>query len=258
MILICPNGTLEEQEIESDDLIRFKFTLENTLKLLSDKNGINFNFHIKSPNVVLFGTKKIKSEIFKFFYINRLIVQNNLEQSCILKLKSFCKSDERAFIITPAEFLLDNNSIRFLNEQSCELISLKSILGDDLIINKIGITNENDIKRIAGLYELAIINNKEVYFQGIKLEIFPQCYDLLIYLAQNADTSRTRNDCIISLWGNDAQFKGYDKNLADTCSLLRKSFKNAKFLRPINDDFILSKGGCVKLNLSKDKIFIYC
>ena len=258
MILICTNGTLEsEKKIDNNELIRFKFELEKNLKNLAEKNGINFNFLPKSQNIVLFGTKKVNSEIYKCFYMNRLVIQNELEQSYILKLKSFCKPDEKALIITPAEFVLDNNSESFLKEQSCELISLKNVLSNDLIINKVGIINETDIIRIAGLYELAIFNNKEVYFQGIKLDIYPQCYDLLCYLAQNANTARLRNDCIISIWGNEAQYKGYDKNLSDTCSLLRKSFKNAKLLKSIPDDFIFTKGGCVKLSLSKDKIFIY-
>ncbi len=255
MALTCPTDFLdEEQKLDINKLTRFKLDLEANLKALAERNGINFNFQRKTNNIVLFGTKKINSKVYKLFYVNRLIASNNLDQSHILKLKSYYKPEETAFIITPAEFMLDNNSELFLKEHSCEIIPLKNLIDNGLIINKIGITNEADIKRIAGLYELAIFNSKELYFHKTKFQLYPQPYKLLCFLAENANTAKTRDECISSVWGENTLSMGYDKNLSDTCSLIRQVLKKAGIKEKLIKDLIIAEYGTVTLKIEKNKV----
>ncbi|MFH0702696.1 MAG: hypothetical protein V2B14_04060 [bacterium] len=255
MVLYCKQGFLdEERKLDNNDLIRFKLDLKENLKVLAERNGINFNFQPKTNNIVLFGTKKINSKVYKLFYINRLIASNSFEQSHIFKLKSYYKPEEIAFIITPAEFILDNASEMFLKEHSCEIISLKNLIDNGLIINKIGITNNADIKRIAGLYELVIFNSKELYFQNKKFQLYPQPYKLLCFLAENAKTAKTRDECILNVWREDALYIGYDKNLSDTCSLIRQALKKAGVKEKIAKTLIITEHKCIKLNLDRSRI----
>lgn len=255
MVLYCKEGFLdEERKLDINKLKRFKLDLEANLKALAEINGISFNFQPKTINIVLFGTKKIGAKVYKLFYVNRLIAKNILEESHILKLKNYYKPEETAFIITPAEFMLDNNSELFLKEHSCEIISLKTLIDNDLIINKIGITNEADIKRITGLYELAIFNSKELYFHKTKFQLYPQPYKLLCFLAENANTAKTRDECISSVWGEKALSMGYDKNLSDTCSLIRQVLKKAGIKEKFIKDLIIAEYGTVTLKIEKNKV----
>ena len=83
--------------------------------------------------------------------------------------------------------------------------------------NKKSFRNQSDIYEFDGL----VIDNSAriVYIDGIKTELSPKEYDLLLYLARNINIALTRDKILNSVWGYD--FYGDDRTLDTHIKLLR-------------------------------------
>ena len=85
------------------------------------------------------------------------------------------------------------------------------------VINRSKKTVKKDISEYGGLK--IDYSARVVMVDGEKIDLSPKEYDLLVYLAKNANIALTRDKILNNVWGYD--FYGYDRTLDTHIKLLR-------------------------------------
>ena len=256
----CLEGIIEtKQEIDINSLERYKFSLNKVLNSVCFSNGIFFHFNNIDNIAIIFGEKEVEKTIYRFFYVRQLFINDKLQENILYSLKSWISTTEKCFIITPQDFILDNSSKTFINDNNIQILSLRNLIDNDFIIEKIGFSNQQDIKQLINTYDMLILDSDKVYLHQTKLNLSPMAFKLLKFIALKGKEglSAYYDDCIEYLWQDDKNDKtDHPKQLQNHRSDINKACQKANIEESIYKNFIKAQNQSYKLIIEPEKIFI--
>lgn len=262
----CPAGYIvKPKEIFDDDITGYSFITVNLLKTISIFNSIDFEIVKINNNCLYFGKKQVGRDLYKHFYIKSVNLSNF--HQAIHQVKEHYSGYEKAVIILPKVFSLNNNDKIFMEKNNCRIIFLEDLFINDLVIKQSqysSIINNED----AFNFEIVIDKRKNQFIiLDLPVKLTNKQIERILRLFEN-------NKQIVS-YKEFAGYESYDfeynstKKTAQQVKIkvidrIKKAFKNADRLDELLNHYgeslelLISnvEGEGYYLNLEKEKFRI--